>query len=252
MNLLLKNKKCIITGASQGLGRAIALILASEGCDLILVSRRKKPLQEVESKIIKKYKANVSILSMDVTSKDADAKIKDFALKKMGSIDILINSAGGSRPTTWDAPETFWEEGMALNFTALRKLTTKIIPIMKKNKWGRVINITGSVEPREVNIANAAKSAVHAWSKGLSRVVAKDGVTINCISPGRLKTEQILKKRHPNLKERKKFIKENIPVGYFGEPEDLAYIVVFLSSPLARYVTGEIIHVDGGMKKFAH
>ena len=160
--------------------------------------------------------------------------------------------AGGSRPTTWDAPETFWEEGMALNFTALRKLTTKIIPIMKKNKWGRVINITGSVEPREVNIANAAKSAVHAWSKGLSRVVAKDGVTINCISPGRLKTEQILKKRHPNLKERKKFIKENIPVGYFGEPEDLAYIVVFLSSPLARYVTGEIVHVDGGMKKFAH
>ena len=82
MNLLLKNKKCIVTGASQGLGRAIALILASEGCDLILVSRRKKPLQEVENKIIKKYKANVSILSIDVTSKDADAKIKDFALKK--------------------------------------------------------------------------------------------------------------------------------------------------------------------------
>ena len=116
----------------------------------------------------------------------------------------------------------------------------------------RVINITGSVEPREVNIANAAKSAVHAWAKGLSRVVAKDGITVNSISPGRLKTEQILKRRHPNVNERKKFIKENIPVGYFGEPEDLGHLAVFLASPIARYITGELIHVDGGMKRFAH
>ena len=230
MNLLLKNKKCIVTGASQGLGRAIATLLAAEQCDLVLVARRKKPLVEVQKLISKKYNSKVFILS----------------------IDVLVNSAGGSRPTTWDAPESFWEEGMNLNFTALRKLTTKIIPIMKKNKWGRVINITGSVEPREVNVANAAKSAVHAWAKGLSRVVAANGITINSISPGRLNTEQILKRRHPDPKERKKFIKENIPVGYFGEPEDLACLVVFLSSPVARYITGELLHVDGGMKRFAH
>ena len=252
MHLLLHNKKCIVTGASQGLGRAIAILLAAEQCDLVLVARRKKPLEEVKKFIQKKYNCNVVTLSIDVTSKNADIKIKDFALKQLGTIDVLINSAGGSRPTTWDAPESFWEEGMSLNFTALRKLTTKIIPIMKKNKWGRVINITGSVEPREVNVANAAKSAVHAWSKGLSRIVAKDKITINNISPGRLKTEQILKRRHPNLKERKQFIKENIPAGYFGEPEDLANLVVFLCSPLARYITGELLHVDGGMKKFAH
>ena len=142
--------------------------------------------------------------------------------------------------------------GYDVKFYSFRKLTTEIIPLMQKKKWGRVINITGSVEPREVNIANAAKSAVHAWAKGLSRVVAKDGITVNSISPGRLKTEQILKRRHPNLNERKKFIKENIPVGYFGEPEDLGYLAVFLASPIARYITGELIHVDGGMKRFAH
>ena len=252
MQLLLHNKKCIVTGASQGLGRAIAILLAAEQCDLLLVARRKKPLEEVKKFIQKKYNCNVVTLSIDVTSKNADIKIKDFALKQLGTIDVLINSAGGSRPTTWDAPESFWEEGMSLNFTALRKLTTKIIPIMTKNKWGRVINITGSVEPREVNVANAAKSAVHAWAKGLSRVVAVNGITINSISPGRLNTEQILKRRHPNIKERKKFIKENIPVGYFGDPEDLACLAVFLSSPIARYITGELIHVDGGMKRFAH
>ena len=252
MQLLLNNKKCIVTGASQGLGKAIAILLAAEQCDLVLVARRKKPLEEVKKFIQKKYNCNVATLSIDVTSKNADTQIKDFALKQLGTIDVLINSAGGSRPTTWDAPESFWEEGMSLNFTALRKLTTKIIPIMTKNKWGRVINITGSVEPREVNVANAAKSAVHAWAKGLSRVVAANGITINSISPGRLNTEQILKRRHPNIKERKKFIKENIPVGYFGDPEDLACLAVFLSSPIARYITGELIHVDGGMKRFAH
>ena len=252
MDLKLRNKRCVVTGASQGLGRAIATILASEECELVLVARRKKPLQDVAKLINKKYKAKVFILPLDVTSKNADVKIKNFAVSKLGSIDVLINSAGGSRPTTWDAPESFWEEGMNLNFTALRKLTTKIIPIMKKNKWGRVINITGSVEPREVNVANAAKSAVHAWAKGLSRVVAANGITINSISPGRLNTEQILKRRHPDPKERKKFIKENIPVGYFGEPEDLACLVVFLSSPVAKYITGELLHVDGGMKRFAH
>ena len=252
MQLLLHNKKCIVTGASQGLGRAIAILLAAEQCDLVLVARRKKPLEEVKKFIQKKYNCNVVTLSIDVTSKNADIKIKDFALKQLGTIDVLINSAGGSRPTTWDAPESFWEEGMSLNFTALRKLTTRIIPIMTKNKWGRVINITGSVEPRAVNVANAAKSAVHAWAKGLSRVVAANGITINSISPGRLNTEQILKRRHPNIKERKKFIKENIPVGYFGDPEDLACLAVFLSSPIARYITGELIHVDGGMKRFAH
>jgi 3-oxoacyl-[acyl-carrier protein] reductase len=252
MQLLLNNKKCIVTGASQGLGKAIAILLAAEQCDLVLVARRKKPLEEVKKLIQKKYNCKVVTLSIDVTSNNADIKIKDFALKQLGTIDVLINSAGGSRPTTWDAPESFWEEGMSLNFTALRKLTTRIIPIMTKNKWGRVINITGSVEPREVNVANAAKSAVHAWAKGLSRVVAADGITINSISPGRLNTEQILKRRHPNIKERKKFIKENIPVGYFGDPEDLACLAVFLSSPIARYITGELIHVDGGMKRFAH
>lgn len=253
MNYNLSKKNCIVTGASQGLGKAIANLLAAEGCNLILVSRRPKPLKSVEKIINSKFKKKIAYaLPCDVTKLDSPKKIIDFCKKKFGSPDILINSAGGSRPTTWDATDAQWEEGMTLNFTALRKLTTKIIPLMKKKKWGRVINITGSVEPREVNIANAAKSAVHAWAKGLSRVVAKDGITVNCISPGRLNTEQILKRRHPNLKERKKFIQENIPAGYFGEPEDLGCLAVFLSSPIARYITGELIHVDGGMKRFAH
>ena len=123
---------------------------------------------------------------------------------------------------------------------------------MQKEKYGRIINITGSVEPLGVNIANAAKSAVHAWAKGLSRTVGKDAITVNSISPGRIKSEQIMERRHPDPKEREEFARNNIPLGYFGEPEDLACLIVFLASPIARYITGELIHVDGGIKEFAH
>ena len=129
MNYKLKNKNCIITGASQGLGKAIVNLLAMEGCNLILVSRRPKPLKAVEKSINSKFKKKIAYaLPYDVTKNDAPQKIIDFCKKKFGSPDILINSAGGSRPTTWDATEAQWEEGMTLNFTALRKLTTKIIP----------------------------------------------------------------------------------------------------------------------------
>ena len=152
MNYKLKNKNCIVTGASQGLGKAMAILLAQEGCNLILVSRRPKPLKIVEKRINAKIKKKIAFaLPYDVTKKDAPKKIIDFCKKNFGTPDILINSAGGSRPTTWDATEAQWEEGMMLNFTALRKLTTEIIPLMQKKKWGRVINITGSVEPREAS-----------------------------------------------------------------------------------------------------
>jgi len=112
-------------------------------------------------------------------------------------------------------------------------------------------NITGTSEPGGVNIASSAKAAVHAWAKGLSRVLAPDGITVNCLPPGRINSEQILNKVHPDPDERRAFIEANIPAGYFGEPEDMANLIAFLCSPLARYITGEVIHVDGGMRRFA-
>lgn len=89
---------------------------------------------------------------------------------------------------------------------------------------------------------------MHAWAKGLSRVVAADSISINSLPPGRINSEQILNKVHPDPKEREEFAKANIPAGYFGDPEDMGYLTTFLASPLARYITGEIIHVDGGLR----
>jgi 3-oxoacyl-[acyl-carrier protein] reductase len=156
-----------------------------------------------------------------------------------------VNPAGGSRPTSWDAPEERWLEGMTVNFTALRRLTTALLPRMIENKWGRVINITGTSEPQGVNVASSAKAAVHAWSKGLSRVVGKDGVTVNCLCPGRIHSVQIDERLHPDPEEQQHFAAANIPAGYFGDPEDMAHLIAFLASPLARYITSEVISVGG-------
>ena len=252
MDLNLKGKRCLVTGASRGIGECAAEMLAAEGCEVTILARREKLLNEVADRIVAAGHNRPHIIVADVTEDDAHNTIREAAYKYMGGVDILVNSAGGSRPTKWNAPEDEWTEGMTLNFTALRRLTTGLVPGMQDNKFGRIINLTGSVEPREVNIANAAKSAVHAWAKGLSRTVGRDGITVNSISPGRIKTEQIMERRHPDPVEREEFAQREIPLGYFGEPEDLVCLIVFLASPIARYITGELIHVDGGIKRFAH
>jgi 3-oxoacyl-[acyl-carrier protein] reductase len=173
-------------------------MLAAEGSTIAVVARRAELLEELSEEIVNAGGIAPVMIVADVTADGAADKIINAANKGLGGVDVLINSAGGSRPTSWDASESEWDEGMGLNFTALRRLSTAAIPGMQKNNWGRVINITGTVEPSGMNIANAAKSAVHAWAKGLSRDIAKDGVTVNSIAPGRLKTEQIMERRHPD------------------------------------------------------
>ncbi len=116
---------------------------------------------------------------------------------------------------------------------------------MIARNWGRIVNITGKSEPEGLNAAFAAKAAVHAWAKGLSREIGKHGITINCIPPGRIMSEQIRRNYPPDYRER--FAEEEIPVRYWGEPEDLAALAMFLASPKARYITGTVIPVDGGL-----
>ena len=127
---------------------------------------------------------------------------------------------------------------MLVNFVRLRELTHAVIPGMIAGRWGRIVNITGSSEPRGINAANSAKAAVHAWAKGLSREMAKHGITINSIQPGRIMSEQIVR-FHPTEEDRRKFAEEHIPMGRFGEPEELANLVVFLASPLRRLHHGD-------------
>jgi 3-oxoacyl-[acyl-carrier protein] reductase len=251
MDLKIAGKTCLVTGASRGIGRGCAKVLAAEGCRVAIVARRANLLEEVASEIASAGGSRPLVVAEDLTSAGAAERVRDRVLAELGPLDILVNNAGASRPVKWDAPEQQWTEGMALNFETVRRLTNQFIPAMRERRWGRIINITGANEPPGVNIATVAKAAVHTWAKGLSRELAADGITINCLPPGRINSEQILGRLHPTPENRKAFIEANIPIGFFGEPEDMAHLVAFLASPLARYITGEVIHVDGGMHRFA-
>jgi 3-oxoacyl-[acyl-carrier protein] reductase len=247
MDLELKSKAALVTGASVGIGRAIAKGLAREGARVVAVARRKDLLDTL---VTEADAAGGTIIPLvqDIVAENAASRLAAAAIAELGHVDILVNNAGGSRPLPVDAPDSAWEEAIALNFTSYRKLAHALLPQMMDRRWGRIINITGKSEPEGLNAAFAAKAAVHAWAKGLSREVGEHGITVNCIPPGRIMSEQI-RRNYPE-DYRKRFAEEEIPVGYWGEPEDLAALAIFLASPVARYITGTVIPVDGGLRRY--
>jgi 3-oxoacyl-[acyl-carrier protein] reductase len=250
MDLGLAGKTALVTGASsQGLGRAIALGLAREGVKLAITARRLDLLEEAAREIASLGAPAPVVLDADLYATDAPGRIAASACERLGRVDILVNAAGGSRPIDFDAPPERWEEAMVLNFFRLRELTHALMPPMRARGWGRVVNLTGTSEPYNINAANAAKAAVHAWSKGLSRACAREGVTVNCVQPGRITSEQMLR-MYDTPEKRHAFTRE-VPMERFGEPQELADLAVFLASPRASYITGTVIPVDGGLSRFA-
>ena len=250
MDLQLKGLTALVTGASQGIGRMIAKGLAGEGAKVAIAARRRALLDEVAAAIVSRGGAAPEVIECDLYRENAPEELAAEARARLGRIDILINAAGGSRPIPFEATKEEWSEGMLLNFWRLRELTHAIIPGMKERRFGRIVNLTGTSEPKALNAAFTAKAAVHVWSKGLSREFAKYGITVNCIQPGRIRSEQI-DKRYPTDEMRREFALADIPMERFGEPEELGNLAIFLASPLAGYITGTVIPVDGGMSRFA-
>jgi 3-oxoacyl-[acyl-carrier protein] reductase len=248
MDLELKSRTAVVSGASIGIGRAIAKMLALEGVRVAAVARRKDLLDTLAQEVRAEGGAEIIPIVQDIMQEDAAIKLAAAATDALGHVDILVNNAGGSRPLPVDAPDSAWEEALTLNFTRYRQVTHALLPQMIERRWGRIINITGKSEPEGLNAAFAAKAAVHAWAKGLSREIGECGITVNCIPPGRIMSEQI-RRNYPE-DYRTKFAEEEIPVGYWGEPEDLAALAVFLASSKARYITGAVIPVDGGLRRY--
>ncbi|MBN9279836.1 MAG: SDR family oxidoreductase [Hyphomicrobium sp.] len=248
MDLGISGKTALVTGASMGIGRGIAKALAAEGVRLALVARRMNLLEEVAGEITAAGGTAPVLIQQDFMAEDAVEQIASKALAGLGSVDILINNAGGSRHFGKDAAEEQWTEAITLNFTRQRQLAHRLLDQMIANKWGRIVNITGKSEPDGVNGAFAAKAAMHAWAKGLSREVGKAGITVNCIPPGRIMSEQIRRNYTPEYRQWQS--DNEIPVGRYGEPEDIANLVAFLVSPRAAYITGAVIPVDGGLRRY--
>lgn len=248
MDLGLNGKTALVTGASTGIGRGIAEAFGREGVRLAIAARRGNLLEEVAAGVVAAGGVKPVIIVQDVLAEDAAGRTAKAALDGLGAVDILINNAGGSRQFGKDATDEQWEEAMTLNFKRPRQLAHRLLDQMIERKWGRIVNITGKSEPEGVNGAFSAKAGIHAWAKGLSREVGKFGITVNSIPPGRIMSEQIRRNYTPEYRQWQ--ADHEIPVGRYGEPEDIANLVCFLASPIASYITGTVIPVDGGFRRY--
>ena len=249
MDMQLQGRTALVTGASVGIGRGIAKALAAEGVQIAITARRGDKLEELSAEIVAAGGVAPVIVVQDMLAEDAAQRIAAAATAGLGAVDVLINNAGGSRAfTQLHVGEAAWNEAITLNFHRPRQMGEAVIDSMMARQWGRIVNITGKSEPDHVNGAFCAKAGMHSWAKGLSRMVGRSNITVNCIAPGRIHSEQIFRNYTP---EHRQWQADNeIPMGRYGEPQDLADLVVFLASPRTSYITGTVIPVDGGLRRY--
>tara|TARA_X000001036_G_scaffold268033_1_gene248836 strand:- start:280 stop:1017 length:738 start_codon:yes stop_codon:yes gene_type:complete len=239
----LKGKKVLVTGASGGIGKAIAMQLSSSGADLCLTGRNKSELENLQ-KIIG---GNCQIIISDLSNSEGINNLADQAQKIMGQIDILVNNAGITKDNLFmRMSEDDWNEVININLNSIFKLTKQLIKGMIKRRDGRIINITsviGVAGGAGQSNYSASKAGIIAMSKSLAQEVGSRSVTVNSIAPGFIETNMTAELSD----DRKEDILRSISIGRLGRPDDIAGAVCFLASDKASYITGQTIHINGGM-----
>lgn len=246
MDLYLKGKTAVVTGASQGIGRAIARQLAIEGVKVFATARNEDLLNDLKAEVHAAGGFEPITFAHDLVAPDGPNKIATAALASLTHVDILINNAGRSRPVDVVGPEEPWVESVTLDFDRPRQLTQLFLPHLMERRQGAILNLASTYELRSINVSAVAKAAVVVWSKQLAAQLGPYGIRVNCLQPGLIDTANI-RPFFPGG-ERKKFAEREIPLGDFGHPQDVADMATFLVSPRARYVTGTVAVVDGGMR----
>ena len=246
MNIL-QNKKAIVTGASKGIGRAISLNLAKNGCDLFLISRTEQDLKKVKDEILKKYKVNVSYNILDITNFESVKTTFEKIIIKANSIDILINNAGITRDNILARMNlSQWNDVINTNLNGYFNCCKHIIKHMMKNKYGRIINISSIIgkngNPGQINYSSS-KAGLVGLTKSLSKEVGARNITVNSIAPGFIKTDMTKDLDESN----KNNFLENISLKRFGNAKEVAELTTFLASDKASYITGQTINIDGGI-----
>lgn len=243
----LEGKTAIVTGASRGIGRAIAKKLASMGANLVLNYRSSAKEIDTLLEEIKEFGIETLVIQGDVSSFDDSKKIVDEAKNKFGTIDILINNAGITKDSLiLRMTEEDFDKVISVNLKGVYNCSKHIAPIMLKQRSGKIINISSVVgvagNAGQCNYA-AAKAGVIGITKSLAKELGSRGVTVNAVAPGYIKTD-MTDALHEKVK---KSIEDLLPLKRLGTPEDVAETVGFLASDKAAYITGQVIHVDGGM-----
>jgi 3-oxoacyl-[acyl-carrier protein] reductase len=255
MELGLTGKVAIVGGSSRGIGKAIALALAQEGCDVAICARGEDDLKTTAEEIRSQTGARVLPLVCDMSSYDDIRRLVRETAKTFGRIDIVVNNAGGPPPGTFDDfAEEEWQQAVAQNFLSAVRTTREALPHLRR-QGGRVINITSVAVKQPIDtliLSNAVRLAVVGMAKTLSRQVARDGITVNNVCPGNIATQRLLslfearaQREGRPFQEVLKEEESRSPSGSLGDPADVAALVVFLASKQARYVSGATIQVDG-------
>lgn len=244
---MLSGKCAIVTGASRGIGKAIALKLASLGANIVLNYRSsEKEAMEVENEI---RKLGVEVLSVkgDISKLEEVENLVSKAKEKFGAVDIMVNNAGITKDTLLlRMKEEDFDSVIDVNLKGVFNCLKAITPIMVKQKHGKIINLSSVVgitgNAGQVNYA-ASKAGVIGMTKSLAKEVGSRGINVNAVAPGFIETDMTNELGDKFKEEAKK----NIPLKRLGEAEDVAEVVAFLASESSNYVTGQVIHVDGGM-----
>lgn len=260
MDLGLKDKIAFVTASSQGLGKAVALQLAQEQAKVIICARRRNKLLQAKREIEQKTATTVRAIRLDVTEEKQVAKTVDMISQEFAAIDILVSNAGGPAAGMFEdfGPEDY-KQALELNLLSTIKLCYEVVPIMKKQKSGRIINMTSVSVKQPIDnliLSNTSRTGIIGFSKSLSNQVAKHGITVNAVCPGYTKTQRVegLAQAYAaagkgSVAEFYDKIERNIPAGRLGTPKEFAAAVAFLASDQAAYINGVSLQIDGGFVK---
>jgi 3-oxoacyl-[acyl-carrier protein] reductase len=243
----LSGKTAVVTGASRGIGRAIAEKLAANGANVVLVATRQEVIAGVAAEVAAKYGVKAKGLACDVSNFDAVQDLLKTSIAEFGQIDILVNNAGITKDSLlMRMKEADWDSVIDINLKSVFNGAKAVARHMIKNKSGRIINmssINGIVaQAGQANYA-ASKAGVIGITKSLAKELAAKKITVNAVAPGFIQTDMT-----DELSEAQKdAVKAQIPAGVLGEVDDIANAVLFLASPGAKYITGQVLSVDGGM-----
>ena len=260
MDLGLRDKVVIVTGASKGIGKAIATNFAREKANVTICSRNIENLTNV-SKTINKNTGSVILPVQTNLEEYRDIQIMvNKTLDKFGKIDILVNNTGGPPPIQFmDTNEKDWHKAVNQLLLSTINCCYEVIPVMKNNRWGRIINMTSIAAKQPIDnliLSNSIRSGIHGLTKTLSNELAEFGITVNAVCPGYTLTERVNELAKANAvksgKNFKDIIKQwelQIPMRRLGSTDEIANLVLFYASEKASYITGNITQVDGGYNK---